>query len=353
MKKRIWIMFIIAIALTTIILMLIFVFFIHNSTDDRKYEVKKTELAPIKKQLSVSIKRYEKDIFTIPIDSLSAGIQKLYGEYPEELIEKDVWHHPEMIKMLKEYLEDPVIQDIYTETMKVFPNLDELTSQLTDALTYYQYYFPKATIPHFYTLVSGIDIYSPTVLLVNNNILIHLDMYLGFDCNWYNKIPNIPKYISEKFDKKYLPIDCFKKALIYQHLPDKKNISLLDYMIEEGKKLYFTELMFPNAPEQDIIGYSDEKFKWAEKYQYDVWNYIINHDELFSKSDKVISVYIDESPFTKVFQNSSPGRLGAFIGWKLIKSYMNNNPNITLNEMINHVDSKDLLNQSRYKPTKR
>ena len=350
MKKKTRIITIILLVL--IVLALVVVFLKRKTTDERKYEVTEAELAPIKEQFTVSIKRYEEDIFAIPIDSLSVGIQKLYGQYPEELIEKDVWHNQEMVKMLREYLEDSVIRDIYMETIKTFPNLDEIATQLKDALTYYQYYYPKATIPHFYTLVSGIDIYSPTVFLINQNILIHLDMYLGADCKWYAKIPNIPKYISERFDKKYLPIDCFKKALVYKHLPDKKNITLLDYLIEEGKKLYFTELMFPNTPEQDIIGYSEEKFQWAETYQYDVWNYMINHNELFSKSDKVITLYINESPFTKVFQGS-PGRLGAFTGWKLIKSYMKNNPTITLDELMNNTDSKDILNRSRYKPARK
>ena len=353
MKKRIWTILIIAVTLIAVGGILFFVFFKRNSADERKYEVKKAELAPIKEQLTVSIKRYEEDLFAIPIDSLAVGIEKLYGQYPEELIEKDVWRNPQMIEMLKEYLEDPVIQDIYKETIKIFPNLDEIDASLKDALTYYQYYYPKATVPHFYTLVSGIDISSPTVLLVNDDILIHLDMYLGADCKWYSKIPNIPKYISERFDKKYLSTDCFKKALVYRHLPDKKNVTLLDYLIEEGKKLYFTELMFPNTPERDIIGYSEEKFQWAETYQYDVWNYMINREELFSKNDKTLIAYIEESPFTKVFQKNSPGRLGAFIGWKLIKSYMKNNPDITLDQLMNQVDAKDILNRSRYKPVKK
>lgn len=341
------------IVITVLIAVVLFlVFSIRKPSEGRKNEMKKTEFTSIKQQLTLSIKRYEEDIFAISFDSLSAGIQKLYGYYPEELIQKDIWHDQKMIESLKAYRKDPVIQDIYDETMKVFPNLDELTAQLKDALTYYQYYYPKATIPHFYTLVSGIDIYNPTVLLVNDNILIHLDMYLGADCKWYGKI-GIPKYISERFDKKYLPIDCFKKALVDRHLPDKRNVTLLDYMIYEGKKLYFTELMFPNSSEQDIIGYSEEKFKWAEKHQYEIWNYIVNKDELFSKSDKTITVYIDESPFTKVFQNNSPGRLGTFIGWKLIKSYMKKNPEISLDELMNNTDSKDILTKSKYKPLKR
>jgi len=348
MKKRIWLIIIIGVLIALVFCL---VFFIYKPSTDRKHEVKKTELAPIKEQLSVSVKRYEEDIFAIPLDSLSAGIQRLYGHYPEELIQKDVWLDREMMESLKAYLKDQVNQDIYKETMKIFPNLDEFTAQLENALTYYQYYYPETAIPNFYTF-PGIDAYIPTVLLVNNNILIYLGMYLGADCKWYGKF-DIPKYISERFDKKYLSIDCFKKALVYQHLPDKKNLTLLDYMIHEGKKLYFTELMFPNSPEQDIIGYNEEKFKWAEKYQYDVWNYIINHDELFSKSDKVIGVYIDESPFTKVFQSNSPGRLGTFIGWQLIKSYMKNNPDVTLEQLMKNIDSQDVLNKSRYKPIRK
>ncbi len=347
MNKKIWIIAGAVVFIAVVIFLLIYNF--SNQDDNKKYQVKRAELTPIKEQMKVLVKRYEKDLFSISIDSLSEGVQKLYGKYPEALIQKDIWLNSEMINSLKAFLTDPVIQEIYEETVKIYPNSDELTAQLTDALSYYQYYYPEASIPQFYTLVSGIDLENPPVFLLNDDILIHLDHYLGANYTVYTQI-GIPKYICERMDKRYLAIDCFKKAIVNRHLPDKKESTLLDYMILEGKKLYFTELMFPDVPENDIIGYEKMKYEWAEKYQPEVWNHIINQDELFSKSDKVITTYIGESPFTRAFNNESPGRIGAFIGWKLVKSYMKNNPDVTLNQLMNNTDSKEILNRSRYKP---
>jgi hypothetical protein len=126
--------------------------------------------------------------------------------------------------------------------------------------------------------------------------------------------------------------------------------TLIENMITEGKKLYFTEMMFPNLDERLIIGYSEEKYKWANDYSGNAWNYMIEKNELFGKGDALIRCYIEEAPFTKPFGNESPGRIGAFLGWKLIQSYMKNNPDVTLVDLMQDVDYQKILNFSKFKP---
>lgn len=339
------------------ILLLAGVFFliIHLTTSPkpvRKFRVRTTQLTPIRNRIHIDIRRYEKDLFNLDLDNLPKEIERISARYPDELIQKGIWNDPQMMARLKAYLEDPVIRDIYDEVMKVYPDLDELTVELEDALTYYRYYYPDAEIPAFYTLVPGIDFTSPTVFGVDSNIFINLDMYLGPDYKYYSQY-GIPKYISARYDGKYIAIDCFKKALVYKYLPQDTKFTLLENMIYEGKKLYFTELMFPKRNEEDIIGYPRDKFDWAVKHQYDIWNYLVGKNELFSKAEKELTAYIREAPFTKVFGNTSPGRLGIFIGWKIVQSYMENNPDITLQELMGNTDARMILNQSQYKPSAR
>lgn len=327
-------------------------YLIKKANEPRKYKVKKTELLMRKKEMKISIKRYEKALFEADKDHLSAEIEKLYGQYPENLIEKDVWKDSLMMRLLKAYLTDPIMQDIYKNTMQVFPDLTDLEDELAMALSYYKHYYPDSEIPHFYSLMPGMDFQMPSVYGYGEDVFINLDLYLGADNKFYKQI-GIPLYISARCDKKYIAIDCFKKAMVYKHLPENQLFTLLDYMIYEGKKLYFTEMMFPNRTENDIIGYSEEDYAWAMQYQPEVWNYLIEKDLLFSKSGDIIRKFTEEAPFTKPFSNASPGRLGCFIGWQIVKKYMETQSDIPLDELMQNTDSQSILSKSAYKPIKR
>ena len=319
----------------------------HKKQKDHQPEVDVKEVETLQKQVDITINRYELDLFSdsmleladkvaeevrqqgsVPqkmmsdnMKALSEAVQKLHDKYPEELIQEGVWNEPMMLLQLTNYLRDPVIKDIFQNTVKMYPSLEDVEKELEQAYGYLLYYFPDEKVVNFYSVVPGIDLQMPSVYAIGDNLFIHLDMYLGENNKHYQAF-GVPKFISQRCDKKYMAIDCFKKAIVYRHLPEKARETLLDHMIYEGKKLYFTELMFPEKSEQDIIGYTDAKYGWAMTYQGNVWSYLVEKNLLFSKDNDPVLKMIEEAPFTKPFTNESPGRLGTFIGWKIIQHYM-------------------------------
>jgi hypothetical protein len=76
----------------------------------------------------------------------------------------------------------------------------------------------------------------------------------------------------------------------------------------------------------------------------------VEQQKLFSKDDDVVRIFIEESPFTKPFGNRSPGRMGQFLGWKIVKEYMKNNPEVTLEQLMQTKDLQIILNRSAFKP---
>ncbi len=324
-----------------------------SATDNsRKNEVSSSEVRKAERQVDVHIKRYEKDLFSLDTEHLSEGLQRISKEYPALLIEDGVWNDPEMLNQLKSYISDPIIREIYKEVMRQFPDLKDIEAELNKAMGYYLTYFPEDSVPHFYSLVPGLNTDMPTIYGYGDDIFIHLDMYLGKDYKYYSQI-GIPLFVSQRCEKKYIATECVFKALAYKYLPQKAPVSLLDNMILEGKRLYFTEMMFPDKAEMDVIEYSPEKYDWAAANQGKVWSYIIEKDYLFSKQNEIIRQFVDDTPFTKPFTNDSPGRMGAFIGWKIVQAYMENNPNVTLKDLMQNTDSQLILNNSGYKPKNR
>jgi len=344
LKPRI---FWIIIAVFALLSAIFFSFFVRNNTPKNGISAK--ELKEVKQHLNISVLRYEKDLFSLDVNNLPREVEQLSKIYPPYLIEPDIWNDPNLMEGLKAYLQDTVIIALYKTAEKVIKT-DPLIKELEAAFGYYKVFYPDDSIPKIITLIPGLDIYMPSVYIYDDVLYANVDMYLGAENPYYKAMDAFPLYIAERCEPVYLPIDIFKKAMVYKHLGQAPRITLIENMITEGKKLYFTEMMFPALHERFIIGYSEEKYKWANDYTGNAWSYIIEKNELFGKGDALLRCYIEEAPFTKPFGNDSPGRLGTFIGWKLIQSYMKNNPEVTLPNLMQEFDYQKILNLSKFKP---
>lgn len=299
--------------------------------------------------IEINLLRYEQDLFNIDQGNMAAAFAQMYGKYPDNIVAKGAWENMAMLNSIKGFLNDPVIQEIYQETEAQYADMSEFKKQITPALTLYLTHFPGETIPDFCTLVSGIDFDMPQVFGYKNTIFICLDMYLGKDCKFYGQ-SGMPKYIAARCDKKYMAPDCFSKALVYKHLPDKTLVTLLDNMVDAGKKMLFTQTMFPATDPQDILGYSKEQYKWAVSHESAVWHRMIEKNLVYDNSDDVVRRMMDEAPFTRDFGNDSPGRMGVFIGFQIVQSYMKTHPGTTLKDLMKMTDSQKFLKESGYKP---
>ena len=335
------------------IILVISVLFTGCKKKDKPVDVTKPKLTEeqveVSKNVEINILRYEQDLFNIDQGNMKAAFAALYGKYPENLIAKNAWNNNEMLLSIKDFLNDPVIKEIYQDTEDMYADMSWFKKEITPAFTLYLTHFPNERIPDFCTLVSGIDFQMPQVFGYENTIFICLDMYLGKDNKHYGQA-GMPKFISARCEKKYMVTDCFSKALVYRHLPDRTLVTLLDNMVDAGKKMLFTQTMFPTTSAQDILGYSKEQYKWATSHESAIWHYLVEKNLVFDNTDNVIRRMMDETPFTRDFGNDSPGRLGVFIGFQIVQSYMKTHPGTTLKDLMAMNDSQKLLKESGYKP---
>ena len=142
----------------------------------------------------------------------------------------------------------------------------------------------------------------------------------------------------------------YAEKYIYQS-PRK---TLLDEMIYYGKVLYFNDLMIPFKSESERIGYTDEELKWAQANESYIWRYFVERELLYSTDSKLPNRFINPAPFTKFYleeiDSESPGRLGQYMGWQIVRAYMENN-DVTLKELLVN-SSEAIFNNSKFKPRK-
>ena len=59
---------------------------------------------------------------------------------------------------------------------------------------------------------------------------------------------------------------------------------------------------------------------------------------------------IKNTKFYLEIDNESPGRIGVWIGWQIVRSFMNNNE-VSLQQLMT-LDAKEIFERSKYKPKK-
>lgn len=302
---------------------------------------------PANKKVEIKIHRYEKVLMSVDANNLKNELKKYKAEYML-FLDGNIDDTLNIIKLYN-FISDPTLHEIYDDLIKVYPETSGLEKKLSDAFTHLKYYFPEKTTPKVYTYISYLD-YENRIIYLDSVMAIALDMYLGADYKMYPSV-KIPKFISMRLDSNFITSDCMKSIAKQMITFDSNDKTLLDNMIYQGKILYFTDAMLPEVDENVKIGYSLEQFNWSKKNEANLWAFFIQNNLLFNADYYKIRSFITEAPTTKGFKNSPP-RLAEWLGWQIVKSFMDNNKNVTLKDLLKENDAQKILKASKYKPNK-
>jgi uncharacterized protein YjaZ len=73
---------------------------------------------------------------------------------------------------------------------------------------------------------------------------------------------------------------------------------------------------------------------------------------LYTTDHAEIMKYTSEGPFTSAFSKEAPPRIAYWIGWQIVRQYMKNNPDSSVEMLMKETDAQKILSKSKYKPNK-
>lgn len=306
-------------------------------------------------QVNIKIERFDNELFAgknknvIDIDK-QLGLK--YGVFYDDFIHRILDSKYSNTESLANLYRDQAYTDLSKEVDSVFPNLKVQEEALTETFKYIKYYYPKAKIPKFISFASGFAYQMP----VGDNYLgIGLDMFLGKDSKFYKAIvQSVPLYLSRRFTPEYI-VPRVAETYAHEELfaePDD-NRTLLSKMIFQGKILYFLDQVLPESlSDSTKIGYTQQQLGWAQNFEGDIWAYFLENNYLYETDYQKIQVFLSEGPFTPGLgenRDSAP-KLGVWMGWQIVRKYMKEHPDVTLQQLMADNDAQKILNQSKYKP---
>ena len=300
-------------------------------------------------------RQLEQEIANINIDISVERFDKLFAESSINELPNLKKTYPFMFS--KKYQDsfwvtrkaDTLQQQLFAEVEKTFPNFDDAENEVESLFNHLKYYFTEFNPPRVITALSDVD-YRNKVLITDTIALISIDTYLGSNHEFYS---GIQKYIAQNLTKEQLVVDLageYAKKYIYQ----TQTKTLLDEMIYYGKQLYFKDVVIPFKSEAERIGYSQEQLDWAIANENYIWRFFVDRELLFSTDSKLPGRFIDPAPFSKFYLEEidadSPGRLGQYIGWQIVRAYMDQN-DASLKDLL-IATTEDIFNNSKFKPRK-
>ena len=309
--------------------------------------------------VDLPVERFEKDFYAMDSNNLEAGMPGLQQKYPALLpifIQNIIGATDSNGIRSFLHLNRPVFEDVE----KKFPNIDRVKSGIEEGLRFTKFYFPTYRVPAaIKTLVGPPDALAQMAngeqtpdFLGPDFIGISLQFYLGKEYKIYNDeyfITNVaPQYRSRRFEKEYIPADVMK-LIADDVYPDRSSGKpLITQIIEKGKQWYLLDHLMPRTADTLKTGYTKKQLDWCDKYEGLIWNKIIAED-LYTVEPVTIQTYIGEAPFTQTLGNDSPGNLGQWVGWQIVKKFASGNPEMTLADILKTPTEK-MLEGAKYKP---
>lgn len=290
-------------------------------------------------EAEAQVKRYDRDFF----DTTNYTLSELKTEYPyffDANTADQTW---------EKRRRDEELVYLSGRVDSLYPELNDFTAELSWVFKHYAHYYPDVQIPTVYTYVGGLDMQYP-VLFIDSALFVALDVFLGADAPEY---AGVPSYITERFSEEFIVPKVLKEMAQARIDYNESDLTLINSMVYWGKVLYFAEAMYPDIAFNRLFEYSTEQVDWANKNEANMWEYLIREDLLFDRKSQTRNRFLDEAPFSKFYagiDRQSPGRIGRWIGWRIVHSYMESNPEKTLIDLLENTDNQAIFAASQYKP---
>ncbi len=302
---------------------------------------KKSKVEKAVESIPVSMKviRFDQAFF----ESKPEDFAKLKMQFPDFFDPKT----PDNVWIEKN--QNPDWRALYSETQKKYADFSNNQKQIELLFKHIKYYFPTVKTPQIYTLISEMD-YNYKAIYANDKLLIGLEFYLGKDHKFYQ---GIPAYIRQNFEERQMLPDVVQ-SFAEKVVSTGNNDTFVAMMVTSGKQLYLKDLLLPDYSDAEKMGYSEEQLIWSKENEVEIWKKFVADNLLFSTDAKLGPRFINLAPFSKFYleiDNESPGRIGQWMGWQIVRSFMDNNPEITIQQLLK-MDPKMIFEKSKYKPKK-
>lgn len=248
---------------------------------------------------------------------------------------------------------------IYRKVAVDFGDLGSFELELARAFKYLKFYFPSYPLPRVVSFVSPLDaVFSsgfgltPDILgdtMVGVSLLLHDSRALVTSDNRSLLMGVHESYIVPRFVPETM-VSSVMKNIVEDLYPDRSvGGTLLEQMLERGKRYYLLHRLLPDCADSLLFYYSSRQLRGCLANEASIWQRVKSLDVLYKRDNHIVRSYLGESPFTPSLSQESPGNIGAWLGYRIVQSYMSRHSGVSLDELM-ALPADRLFVLAKYRP---
>lgn len=315
-------------------------------------------------EIHLQVQHFEQDFFNIDTNNIAGGLSALHQKYPaflpdflQYILGLSLEETGKSDSAIKLFLRDyKIIKDTASIVFRDFSKIEE---QIKSGLQFTRYYFPDYHAPEkLITFIGPLDAIFQTGLDKTGDVItedalgIALQLHLGSHASLYQSPiaqSLFPQYVSRRFDPAYIAVNSMKNIIDDIFPPQTSNKTLIQITIDKGKRLFLIDKLLPYTADTLKIGYTATQLKGCYANEGLIWNFLIQNNLIYNSDPLRIQSYIEEGPMTQEIGEGSPGNISLFLGWQIIKKYMERYPDTSIDDLLK-LDAGQILKDSKYKP---
>lgn len=304
--------------------------------------------------IELEVVRLDQELFRTPPDSMAstcARLQEQLGDfwqlYVEDILQAAPSNDARLPLALNAFVTDPDWQQAQAAVDSSLGDLSGQLADLTEAFGRLKAIAPDSLTPRIIVFNSG---FNYGLYPTDRDLGIGAEWFIGPEQRVISFLDPIsfPQYVKERIRPEMLAPGAVKGWLMVHWLRDVRGEDLLTNLVEVGKVMVLLEEVMPATDASLRFAFTPEQLKWCEESEYSMWQKIVTEEQLFSKEEQAISRIMNDAPFTNGFPRQSPGHIGEWIGYRMVKAYMDEHPDVTFAQLFALNDEKAVLNE--YKP---
>ncbi len=305
-------------------------------------------------KLNIEVVDFDNMLFNADTTHFKEALTEIHDKYPDffnlftyRIIRVGGINDDNFLGLMRNFITDTMILNVNKLVATRFSDFSKTEEKLNQLFKHYHFYFPKKPLPTIYIYTSG---FNQSIVTAENIVGVSLDKYLGPECLYYKMLSSTPAYKAANMYKAKIPSDVAYAWGASEFTISPQATTLLDNMIHQGKLMYFVDAMLPDEEDTVKIGFTREQLKWCKNNEAEMWRQLIHKKMLFSNQRMDIIRYINPAPSTSGFPLESPGRTGVWLGWQIVRKYMEKFPEITVSQLMSNNNYQQILNDSEYFP---
>ncbi len=238
-----------------------------------------------------------------------------------------------MVENVDRFRNDAYIVRLEKRIKETFPDLSKKQENITEGFKHLKAHLPEVKLPEHIIFMNSF--FASGAFCTENDMAIGLERYLGGTTDVIKELPSqeFPEWIKKAMAPQYLERDALAAWIMTHVIPELEGSNNISQIIRWGKIIYLTEAAFPEMEKHLIMRYSATEYQWALDNERDFWQYLVDQKLLFETDENVQSNLLREAPFTAGLPEKGPDRLGQFLGWRIVQSYMEQY-DITVEELL-------------------